>query len=60
MKNENPFTCDLPSGFEDLSPINKLILVKAFKPEKIMHSFSLYVFQSMGSFFDISHSTTML
>lgn len=43
MKNENPFTCDFPPGFEDLSSINKLILVKAFKPEKIMHSFSLYV-----------------
>ena len=43
MKNENPFTCDLPLGFEDLSSINRLIMVKAFKPEKIMHSFSLFV-----------------
>jgi len=43
MYHEKP-----PKGCEELSKFLKLVLVKIFRPEKIMHSFSFYVSDELG------------
>ncbi|KRX08296.1 P-loop containing nucleoside triphosphate hydrolase [Pseudocohnilembus persalinus] len=52
----------LPSKLQENSGfINfyKLLLIRAFRPEKILHSFSHYISSEMGEFYDTIPSATM-
>ncbi|KAL4470156.1 hypothetical protein ABPG72_009081 [Tetrahymena utriculariae] len=42
----------LPKGCEEIDRFLKLILIKIFRPEKVMHSFSHYVSDELGKFYD--------
>lgn len=48
FQSEDMYHGKLPKGCEDLSKFLKLILVKIFRPEKVMHSFSYYVSDELG------------
>lgn len=46
-------------AIENLNPIYKLLIIKALRPEKLMQSFSSYVVDQLGSFYDEIPLTSM-
>lgn len=51
-QSENPHTEPLPLEWKDnLDDFQKLIVLKAFRPEKLMFAFQIYVLENMGKFF---------
>lgn len=57
---EQPQIDPLPLDWkEKLSDFQKLILLKAFRPEKIAFAFQIYVLDNMGKFYIESQSATM-
>ena len=56
----DPHLEKLPMEWEEkLSDFQKIILLKVFRPEKMMFSFQKYVIDHMGQFFVESQSATM-
>lgn len=59
-KCESPHTETFPGDWHTkLSEFQRLIVLKAFRPEKIAISFQMYVLNNMGKFFIESPSVTM-
>lgn len=57
---DNPHTTDLPCGYHDkLAPFHKLLMLRVFRPEKLLYAFQLYVKNQMGDFFISSIDTSM-
>lgn len=57
---ENPHRTDLPLEWkENLNSFQKLIVLKAFRPEKLLYAFTDYVLNELGKFFVESPSTDM-
>jgi len=57
---ENPHIDPLPLDWQEkLSDFEKLIVLKAFRPEKIAFAFQLYVLANMGKYYVESNSATM-
>lgn len=57
---ENPHTTNMPCGYhEKLYPFHKLLVLRVFRPEKILYAFQLYVKNQMGDFFVSSIDTSM-
>lgn len=54
-----PHTEKLPGDWANLTPFNTLIVLKAFRPEKLSFAMQLYVVESMGKFYAESPSVTM-
>lgn len=48
INSEDIYHEKLPKGCEDIDHFAKLILIKIFRPEKIMHSFSHFVVDKIG------------
>lgn len=44
---------------ETLNPFLRLLIIKALRPEKLMQSFSAYVADQMGSYYDEVPSSTL-
>jgi len=57
---ESPHVDPLPLDWKDkLDDFQRLNVLKAFRPEKIMFAFQIYVQQNMGNYFVESQSVTM-
>lgn len=57
---ESPHTEPLPLDWKDkLDDFQRLIVLTAFRPEKIMFAFQIYVRDNMGKYFVESQSVTM-
>lgn len=55
-----PHTEPLPDGWSDrLDTFERLIILKAFRPEKLLFAFQNYVISELGQFFVESPSVTM-
>ena len=59
-KSDSPQTEKLPDGWDEkLSDFEKLLLLKAFRAEKLMFAFQNYVLEHMGKFYVESPPVTM-
>ena len=57
---DNPHTSPLPCGLHaKLAPFHKLLMLRVFRPEKLLYAFQLYVKNQMGDFFIASIDTSM-
>eukprot|EP00825_Cyclidium_porcatum_P006754 TRINITY_DN1337_c0_g1_i4.p1 TRINITY_DN1337_c0_g1~~TRINITY_DN1337_c0_g1_i4.p1 ORF type:complete len:1759 (+),score=318.71 TRINITY_DN1337_c0_g1_i4:667-5943(+) len=59
ITTENIYQGKIPSSFDVINPIFKLILIKALRFEKIMESFSFYVADQLGKFYEQPQATSM-
>lgn len=58
--SENPHRTDLPLDWnKNLTSFQKLIVLKAFRPEKLLYAFTDYVQNELGQFFIESPATDM-
>lgn len=59
-RSEEPHIDPLPGDWaEKISDFQKLVVLKAYRPEKIAFAFQIYVLKNMGKFFIESPSVTM-
>ena len=63
LKREDIYAATVPGsaqpGQSELNPFFKLLLIRGLRPEKIMQSFSAYVQDQMGEFYDTIPTTTV-
>jgi dynein heavy chain len=60
IKSDDIYHEPFPKGLEELTnPFYRLLLIKIFRQEKIMHSFSYYVSENMGKVYDEIASSSM-
>lgn len=60
ITSESPHTDPLPLDWQEkLDDFQKLIVLKSFRPEKLMFAFQLYVRDNMGKFFIEGQNVTM-
>ena len=46
---ERPHMTDLPCGWQEkLMPFHRLLLLRVFRPEKLLYAFQIYVRDQMG------------
>lgn len=46
--NDEPQDCEMPGEYSDLDSFRKMLVVRAFRPEKVMYSIQSYVKEALG------------
>ena len=46
---EKPEVCDLPRSYKDTSEFNKLLLLRAMRPDRLISALTIFVENTMGT-----------